>query len=118
MGHAVVANQVPVEHTICAYIGQFVCQARGCRKYEGFCRFHGKMRLPEISRRRIALRRTTALREPENYGLRGWISTRSNDPAEVLQTYFRWPFVRGRIVQHLSPSGGMLWGSIKGARAA
>jgi hypothetical protein len=28
------------------------------------------------------------------------------------------PFVRGRIVQHFSLSGGVLWGFIKGARAA
>ena len=107
-----------MEHAICAYIGQFACQAQTGSKYDGFCRFHGKMRLPKISRRRIAVRPTTALREPENYGLRGWISTRSNDPAEVLHRYFPWPFVRGRIVQHLSLSGGMLWGSIMGARAA
>ena len=107
-----------MEHAICAYIGQFACQARAGGKYDGFRRFHGKMRLPEDSRRCIAVRPTTALREPENYGLRGWISTRSNDPAEVLPKYFPWPFVRGRIVQHLLPSGGMLWGSIKGARAA
>src|SRR6478609_2233337 len=32
----------------------------------------------------MALRPTTALREPENYGLRGWISTHSSDLAEAL----------------------------------
>src|SRR4030095_7772078 len=32
----------------------------------------------------MALCPTTALREPWNYGLRGWISTRSNDLARVL----------------------------------
>src|SRR5882672_904675 len=35
----------------------------------------------------MALRPTTALREPANYGLRGWISTRSSDPARVLLRY-------------------------------
>src|SRR6266849_9218081 len=34
-----------------------------------------------MSRRRIASRRTTALREAKNYGLRGWISTHSSDLA-------------------------------------
>ena len=77
-----------------------------------------KMSKGRIGRLRLAACLTTALREAANYGLRGWISTRSNDPAEVLLAYFPRPFVRGRIVQHLSPSGGMLWGSIKGARAA
>jgi hypothetical protein len=37
MGRAVVANQVPVEHAICAYIGQFACQAQAGDKYHGFC---------------------------------------------------------------------------------
>jgi len=37
MGGAVVANQVPVEQTICAYIGQFACQAQVGGKYDGFC---------------------------------------------------------------------------------
>src|SRR5713101_3564585 len=62
-----------------------------------------------MSRRRIAARRTTALREAKNYGLRGWISTRSSDLAQVLLEYVPRPFVRGRIVQHFPPSGGMLW---------
>jgi hypothetical protein len=43
MGRAVVANQVPVEHAVCAYIGQSGCQARAGGKYDGFRRFHGKM---------------------------------------------------------------------------
>src|SRR5258708_4127522 len=43
---------------------------------------------------------TTALRKPENYGLRGWISTRSSDLAQGLLKYIPRPFVRGRIVQH------------------
>ena len=30
----------------------------------------------------MALPPTTALREPANYGLRGWISTRSNELAQ------------------------------------
>src|SRR4051812_10431386 len=42
---------------------------------------------------------TIALREPANYGLRGWISTRSSDLAQVLSGWFPWgisgrPFVR------------------------
>ena len=46
----------------------------------------------------MALRPTTALREPWNYGLRGWISTRSNDQAQgtvamllqvLLKVYFQ-----------------------------
>src|SRR3954468_15734470 len=42
---------------------------------------------------------TIALREPANYGLRGWISTRSSDLAQVLSGGFPWgisgrPFVR------------------------
>jgi hypothetical protein len=46
----------------------------------------------------MALRPTTALREPKNYGLRGWISTRSNDLAQgtvaillqvLLKVYFQ-----------------------------
>jgi hypothetical protein len=49
---------------------------------------------------RIAARLTTALREAENYGLRGWISTRSSDLAQVLLEYIPRPFVRGRIVLH------------------
>src|SRR5437867_4314796 len=35
----------------------------------------------------MALRPTTALREPANYGLRGWISKRSSDLAPVLLKY-------------------------------
>src|SRR6185312_10545499 len=47
----------------------------------------------------MASRHTTALREPWNYGLRGWISTRSNDLARVLSEVdflgtSGWPFVR------------------------
>ena len=30
------ANQVPVEHLFCAYIGQFACQAQAGDKYHGF----------------------------------------------------------------------------------
>src|SRR5205807_718922 len=41
------------------------------------------------SRRGFALCPTTALREAENYGLRGWISTRSSDLAKVLLKYLR-----------------------------
>jgi hypothetical protein len=37
MGRAIVANQVPAEHTLCAYIGQFACQAQAGGKYDGFC---------------------------------------------------------------------------------
>src|SRR5471032_2638228 len=54
----------------------------------------------EAGRPRIALRRTTALREAANYGLRGWISTRSNDPARMPARTIPGRFVRGRIVQH------------------
>src|SRR6266567_5641148 len=32
----------------------------------------------------MTLRPTTALREPANYGLRGWISKRSSDLAQVI----------------------------------
>jgi hypothetical protein len=31
-----VANQVPVEHLVCAYIGQFACQAASLRKSGAF----------------------------------------------------------------------------------
>src|SRR6195952_3568033 len=45
------------------------------------------MRRREVSGECIAPRRTTALREAANYGLRGWISTRSNDLARLYLAY-------------------------------
>src|SRR5260221_8723382 len=55
-------------------------------------------------RQRIAQCRTTALREAENYGLRGWISTRSSDLAQVLlrctSKVHPKAVCRGAIVQH------------------
>src|SRR6201985_3435139 len=55
-------------------------------------------------RRCIAAHLTTALRAPENYGLRGEISTRSKDPAQVLLK---------RTPKYTS---GVLEGSYAGAR--
>jgi hypothetical protein len=53
----------------------------------------------------IARCRTTALREAENYGLRGWISTRSDDLAPAQAKCIRGAVGRERIVQHFQPSG-------------
>src|SRR5215207_4711772 len=62
----------------------------------------------------MALRPTTALREPWNYGLRGWISTRSNDQARgtvagtfegVLPKVPPVGRLSGRIVRHSRPFG-------------
>src|SRR3954469_10155203 len=43
------------------------------------------MRLTVHSPIRTPASPTTALRQPKNYGLRGWISTRSNELAAVLE---------------------------------
>jgi hypothetical protein len=79
----------------------------------------------------MAWRLTTALREPWIYGLRGWISTRSNDLAQVLLQrllqvllkvyfvkYFRLAVCQGGSCGIFGQPAGMLWGFIKGARAA
>ena len=72
----------------------------------------------------MALCPTTALREPWNYGLRGWISTRSNDLARVLlqvllKVYFQStsgrPFVRADRAAFFGHSAGVLWGLIQGS---
>src|SRR5437868_13417848 len=63
----------------------------------------------------MALRPTTALREPANYGLRGWISKRSSDLAPVLLRCFRKVVWQGRIVQHFRPSGGNALGIYQGS---
>src|SRR3569832_2030120 len=47
--------------------------------------FSGEMRHPHNSRACTPARRTTALRCPWNYGLRGWILTHSNKLARVPQ---------------------------------
>src|SRR4029077_9767162 len=70
--------------------------------------FSGKCDVRRIAGEAPPTRRTTALRCPWNYGLRGWISTRSSDLAHVLLKCIPRPFVRGRIVQRFSPTGGML----------
>jgi hypothetical protein len=46
--------------------------------------FPGKCRIGRLPGFVLASRSTTALRDPANYGLRGWISTRSSDLAQVL----------------------------------
>ena len=80
----------------------------------------------------MALCLTTALREPWNYGLRGWISTRSNDLARVLSQQPLQVLSRGTsqvppvgrllrrgIVRRFHLSGGNALGTLsKGARAA
>src|SRR6476660_7955137 len=63
----------------------------------------------------MALRPTTALREPANYGLRGWISKRSSDLAPVLLSYLRKAVCGERIVQHFRPSGGDALGIYQGS---
>src|SRR3954451_2570267 len=67
----------------------------------------------------MALRPTTALREPANYGLRGWISTRSSELAQVilgsLLRYFRMVVCEERIGRHLQPSGGNALGIYQGS---
>src|SRR3979411_2874366 len=63
----------------------------------------------------MALHPTTALREPANYGLRGWICERSSDLAPVLLKYFRTVVWQGRIVQHFGPSGGNALGIYQGS---
>src|SRR6266581_2746481 len=63
----------------------------------------------------MALRATTALREPANYGLRGWISKRSSDLAPVLLSYLRKAVCNGRIVRHFRPSGGSALGIYQGS---
>src|SRR4029078_8467518 len=67
----------------------------------------------------MASRHTTALREPWNYGLRGWISTRSNDLARVLSEVdflgtSGWPFVRADRAA-FSPFGESALGLIQGS---
>jgi hypothetical protein len=79
----------------------------------------------------MARRPTTALREPWIYGLRGWISTRSNDPARVLLQRLLHALLKMYFVKYLwlavcqggscgipGYPAGVLWGFIKGARAA
>src|SRR6187431_343967 len=68
----------------------------------------------------MALRPTTALRAPWNYGLRGWISTRSNDLARVLlkvdfQSTSGRPFVRADRAAFPAIRPKMLWGLIQGS---
>ena len=79
----------------------------------------------------MALRPTTALREPWNYGLRGWISTRSNDLARgtaamllqvLLKVYFQKylgrPFVRADRAAFPAIRLKCFGDLFKGARAA
>src|ERR1700682_5711011 len=63
----------------------------------------------------MALPPTTALREPANYGLRGWISTRSSDLAQVLLHYLQGR-LSGRIVRRFRPSGRGCFGDLSRER--
>src|SRR6185312_13215316 len=67
---------------------------------------------------------TTALREPYNYGLRGWISTRSNDLAQgtvagtfegVLLKYLRLAVCESGSCGICGHPAAMLWGLIQGS---
>src|SRR6476620_10276331 len=66
----------------------------------------------KITSRRMALRPTTALRDPANYDLRGLISTRSSDLAAIPSGLRRWVCpegrLSGRIVRHCGHPAGML----------
>jgi hypothetical protein len=71
----------------------------------------------------MALCLTTALRAPWNYGLRGGISTRSNDLARVLlkldfQSTPNRPFVRADRAAFFAIRRECLGDLFKGARAA
>ena len=79
----------------------------------------------------MALRPTTALREPWNYGLRGWISTSSNDQARgtvaiLLQVLLKLdfqstsgrPFVRADRAAFFAIRRECFGDLFKGARAA
>ena len=109
-GRSAHANQVPVERPLFAYIGQSGCQAPSRCKYGRFALFLRKMRCGQVSGECIAPRRTTALREAANYGLRGWISTRSNDPARILQRFISRPLSGCGSCSIVSLLAGMLRG--------
>src|SRR5882672_8156233 len=51
--------------------------------------FTGISRIRRMAGRASRYAILTALRQPENYGLRGWIWTRSSDLAPVVLRYFQ-----------------------------
>ena len=89
-----VTNQVPWERLIWRTSGNPRVKPRRAAKLAISPYFRGKMCHRRISRRSFPAASTPALRCPENYGLRGWISTSSGDLAHVLLKCMPRPFVR------------------------
>jgi hypothetical protein len=89
-----VTNQVPWERLIWRTSGNPPVKPSRAAKLAISPYFRGKMCHRRISRRSFPAASTPALRCPENYGLRGWISTSSGDLAHVLLKCMPRPFVR------------------------